>query len=61
LATSGSVTPPTISCATIAATKRYDESTVRSSLSPVITPVIAEYGVLFAEYSVINRTFVRSA
>ena len=49
LATSGSVNPPTINCASIAATKRYDESDVRSFESPVITPLNAEYGVLFAE------------
>src|SRR3954451_3142617 len=49
LATSGSVKPPTINCAIIAATKRYDDRLVRSLMSPVITPVSAEYGVLFAE------------
>src|SRR5690349_683162 len=49
LATSGSVNPPTASCASIAATKRYDESFVRSLESPVMTALIAEYGVLFAE------------
>ena len=49
LATSGNVNPPTINCAIIAATKRYDDSDVRSFTSPVITPVSAEYGVLLAE------------
>src|SRR5215467_11395757 len=61
LATSGNVKPPTMSCAIITATKRYDERLVRSLMSPVITPVSAEYGVLFAEYSVISRTLVRQA
>src|ERR1035437_5195029 len=42
LATSGSVKPPTINCASIADTKRYDDKTVRSLTSPVMTPVIAE-------------------
>ena len=42
LATSGSVKPPTINCAIMAATKRYDERLVRSLMSPVITPVMAE-------------------
>src|SRR6478672_3204144 len=60
-ATSGSVNPPTMSCASIAATKRYDDSFVRSAPSPVITPLIAEYGVLFAEYSVMSKMFVRPA
>ena len=49
LATSGSVKPPTINCAIMAETKRNDERLVRSLTSPVITPVIAEYGVLLAE------------
>ena len=49
LATSGRVKPPTMNCAIMAATKRYDESVVRSLTSPVMTPVSAEYGVLLAE------------
>jgi hypothetical protein len=53
--------PPTINCAIIAATKRNDERLVRSLTSPVMTPLSAEYGVLLAEYSVINRTLVRQA
>ena len=54
LATSGKVNPPTINCAIIAETKRNDDRLVRSLTSPVITPVMAEYGVLLAEYSVIS-------
>jgi len=42
LATSGSVKPPTINCAIIAATKRNDDKLVRSLTSPVMTAVIAE-------------------
>src|SRR5579871_69352 len=61
LATSGSVKPPTINCAIIAETNRYEDRLVRSLMSPVITPVIAEYGVLLAEYNVINRTLVAQA
>ena len=45
----------------MAAKKRYDESEVRSLTSAVITPVIAEYGVLFAEYSVISMMLVTAA
>src|SRR5260221_9015647 len=60
-ATSGRVNPPTMSCASIADTKRYDDNVVRSLLSPVITPLSAEYGVLLAEYSVMRRMFVRHA
>jgi hypothetical protein len=60
-ATSGRVKPPTISCAIIAATKRYEERDVLSFTSPVITPVMAEYGVLFAEYNVISMMFVMHA
>src|SRR5215831_186074 len=60
-ATSGSVNPPTASCASIADTNRNDESFVRSAESPVITPVRAEYGVLLAEYSVMSRMFVAPA
>ncbi len=37
------------SCAIIAKTKRYDDRLVRSAMSPVITPLSAEYGRLFAE------------
>ena len=61
LATSGRVNPPTMNCAIIAATKRYDDSVVRSLTSPVITPLSAEYGVLLAEYSVISRMLVTQA
>src|SRR5262249_20222931 len=61
LATSGSVNPPTINCAIIAATKRYDDRLVRPLTSPVITPVIAEYGVLLAEYRVMRRMLVTQA
>ena len=61
LATRGRVKPPTMSCAIIAATKRNDERLVRSLTSPVMTPLSAEYGVLLAEYSVINRTLVKHA
>ena len=61
LATNGRVKPPTMSCATMAATNRYEESVVRSFTSPVMTPVSAEYGVLLAEYSVISRMFVMQA
>src|SRR5512140_3838128 len=50
-----------MSCAIIAATNRYDESDVRSMPSPVMTPLSAEYGVLFIEYSVMSRMFVSSA
>src|ERR1700690_4258348 len=46
LATSGSVKPPTINCAIIAATKRYDDKLVRSLTSGVMTAVMAEEGVL---------------
>src|SRR6516225_6062984 len=60
-ATRGSVNPPTISCAIIAATKRKEERLVRSFTSAVITPVIAEYGVLLAEYNVISATLVMQA
>jgi hypothetical protein len=42
LATSGSVNPPTTSCAIIAETNRYADSDVRSMPSPVITPLSAE-------------------
>jgi len=35
--------------AIIANTKRYVERLVRSAMSPVMTPVSAEYGRLFAE------------
>jgi hypothetical protein len=37
------------SAALIAATNRYAERLVRSARSPVITPLNAEYGRLFAE------------
>src|SRR5947209_6420355 len=61
LATSGRVKPPTINCAIIAATKRYEDKRVRSWTLPVITTVMAEYGVLLAEYNVISRTLVAQA
>src|ERR1017187_5735567 len=61
LATSGKVNPPTINCAIIAETKRNDDRLVRSLTSPVITPVMAEYGVLLAEYSVISMMLVTQA
>ena len=49
LATSGRVKPPTINCAIMAETKRKEDRLVRSLTSPVMTPVMAEYGVLLAE------------
>src|SRR5664279_5652285 len=61
LATRGSVKPTTMSCAIMAETKRNDDSRVRSLTSPVMTPLNAEYGVLLAEYSVINITLVNKA
>ena len=61
LATSGSVKPPTSNCAIMAETKRNEERLVRSLTSPVITPVMAEYGVLLAEYSVISMMLVTHA
>ena len=48
-ATSGRVKPPTSNCAIMAEKKRKDDRLVRSLTSPVITPVMAEYGVLLAE------------
>lgn len=40
---------------------RYDERLVRSTASPVITPLSAEYGRLFAEYTIIRRMYVTYA
>jgi hypothetical protein len=42
------------SCAIIAHTNRYDDRLVRSPRSPVMTPLSAEYGRLFAEYTIIS-------
>src|SRR4029079_2788392 len=49
------------SCDAIAATIRYDERLVRCTTSPVITPLSAEYGRLFAEYTIMRRMYVTYA
>src|SRR5215213_8972465 len=40
---------------------RYDDRLVRCTTSPVITPLSAEYGRLFAEYTIISRMYVTYA
>ena len=42
----------------MAHTKRYDDRLVRSPRSPVMTPLSAEYGRLFAEYTIISAMYV---
>ena len=49
---------PTTYLLSIAATIRYDERLVRCTTSPVITPLSAEYGRLFAEYTIMSRMYV---
>ena len=44
--------------AIIAKTKRYDDRLVRSPMSPVMTPLSAEYGRLFIEYTIISSVYV---
>jgi hypothetical protein len=58
VSTIGSASPWITSCDAIANTMRYDDRLVRSTTSPVITPLSAEYGRLFAEYTIISRMYV---
>ena len=54
----GSASPWITNAALIANTNRYDDRLVRSPRSPVITPLSAEYGRLFAEYTIMSTMYV---
>src|SRR6476620_2381723 len=57
----GSASAWTTNWASIANSMRYDERLVRSTASPVMTPLSAEYGRLLAEYTVMRRMYVMYA
>src|SRR4051812_26446386 len=57
----GSASAWTTNWASMANSMRYDERLVRSTASPVMTPLSAEYGRLFAEYTIIRRMYVTYA
>src|SRR6478609_2797161 len=57
----GSASAWTTNWASMANSIRYDERLVRSTASPVMTPLSAEYGRLFAEYTAIRRMYVTYA